>query len=151
MQTQILNSYQVMVKLEQLSWMAAGVIIGYFVTKYSQFNSRKDSGTNPHAFILAIQIKFKTIEKKNEFKELFKPLAEFVTKTEPGTLAYELFDSDKEESTIFLFERYRTKNDYLEIHRKTPEFLTFKENMMKMAESFEMNGHSYIQSDYGFM
>ena len=140
-----------MVKLEQLTWLAIGVVIGYLATKYSQHSSRKDSTTNPNAFILAIQIKFKTIDKKNEFKALFKPLAEFVTKNEPGTLAYELFDSDKEETAIFLLERYRTKNDYLEVHRKTPEFLSFKENMMKMAESFEMNGHSYIQSDYGFV
>jgi quinol monooxygenase YgiN len=141
-----------MVKLEQLTWLAIGVLIGYLATtRYSLLNSRKDSTVNPHAFILAIQIKFKSIEKKNEFKALFKPLAEYVTKNEPNTLAYELFDSDKEETTIFLLERYRTKNDYLEVHRKTDQFLFFKENMMKMAESFEMNGHSYIQSDFGFV
>ena len=59
--------------------------------------------------------------------------------------------NEKNEKNIYLLERYKTKEDYLDIHRKSPEFLNFKSQLLKLSDGYEMNGNGYIQSDFGFI
>ena len=111
----------------------------------------KSYNVNKSTFFLGITIIFNTIDDKEEFKTLFKPLAKFVRSNEPYTLSYELCESDKDEKRVFLIERYRTKNDYLEVHRKSEPFLKFRGLFELMKEKYTMDGHSYIESNIGYV
>ena len=77
-------------KLDKVAFLSLGLVAG-IIASYGfnkLFYTRKDSHVNPNAFILAIQITFKSIEIKNKFKVLFQPMAEFVTKSEPGSITF---------------------------------------------------------------
>ena len=127
---------------------AVGLALGCFVFSRLQNNGRLST---PGVFFLGIQIKFKSIACKEDFKALFSPFAAWVKNSEPNTLSYELSESDKDDCIIFLTERYKTKDDYLKVHRVSPQFLEFKEKMMRISENFEMTGHSYVEAGYGYV
>jgi hypothetical protein len=53
-----------------------------------------------------------------------------------------------------IFERYRRHDrDYLEAHKKSPVFLSFREKMAKMQQQgkVKVDGHSFVESNIGFM
>lgn len=114
------------------------------------FGGRRQS-SHKGAFALLITIKFKTVADKLAFKELFKPFAKWVSINEPGTISYEMSESDKEDTQVFITERYKSKNDFMEVHRKSRVFLTFRQKLSDMSSSYTMEGHSYIESNVGFI
>jgi quinol monooxygenase YgiN len=131
---------------QQVLLVTLGITIGLLMKSlYKSYNVNKST------FFLGITIIFNTIDDKEEFKTLFKPLAKFVRSNEPYTLSYELCESDKDEKRVFLIERYRTKNDYLEVHRKSEPFLKFRGLFELMKEKYTMDGHSYIESNIGYV
>ena len=88
--------------------------------------------------------RFNYIEKV-DFIEGFSKLADYVFNKEPRTLSYELAQSDKEEKRLLVIERYVNKQAYTDIHRRSPDFISFRENLNKMDVSIE--GHSYIETN----
>ena len=100
---------------------------------------------------MGITIKFKTPKDKQNFAEIFAPYAKFVATGEVETISYELSESDKDPLQIFLIERYTNKAAYLDIHRKTPEFVAFRAKLAELSATMTMDGHSYIESNVGFM
>ncbi len=55
--------------------------------------------------MLIIDITFNTIDDRNVFLELFKPLALYVAESEPDTLAYEAAIADNNPCRLTIFER----------------------------------------------
>jgi hypothetical protein len=47
------------------------------------------------AWVLAVTLRFKTTKYKDDFRQLFEPLAKFVEENESETLSYMLSESDK--------------------------------------------------------
>jgi quinol monooxygenase YgiN len=138
---------------EPIVFIGVGICLSYL---YNQISSsindkviRKSSTEN--AFFLGVVMKFKTIKDKNKFKVLFKPYAQWVAVNELETISYEMSESDKDELQIFILERYITKNDYLEKHRKSNEFIEFRAKLLAMGDNVVLEGHSYIDSNYGFV
>ena len=132
-----------------------GICVG-LIPSFLQLSSNGSNGgrretKHKEVFALLITIKFFSAADKQAFKELFAPFAQWVSINEPTTISYELSESDKDEKQIFITERYLTKNDYLEVHRKSPTFLTFRQKMADMSSTFTMEGHSYIESNIGFI
>ena len=48
-----------------------------------------------------------------------------------------------------MFERYRTKHDYIEVHRKSPLFLEFREILNGLKPT--ITGESAIESGIGYV
>ncbi len=105
------------------------------------------------AFVLCVTVKFTSDDDKVYFREIFKPLAEFVALEELGTLSYELLESDKDSKQMLVLERYRDKEAYLVNHRTSPIFLEFRRKMGILVDKgvISIDGHSYIESNIGFV
>ena len=85
--------------------------------------------------------------------ELFKPLAHYVATYEPGTVSYDLLQSEKDPLRIYLVERYIDKVAYLEVHKKSKEFISFRAKLQKMQDDklVYLEGDSFIESNVGFI
>mmetsp|Transcript_26392 Transcript_26392/g.26642 ORF Transcript_26392/g.26642 Transcript_26392/m.26642 type:complete len:163 (+) Transcript_26392:263-751(+) len=108
-----------------------------------------------NAFILCINIKFRDIEQKEEFKRIFTPTANYVAKEEYETLSYEIAESDQDPLHAFILERYKSKESFTEIHRKGEIFLEMKKKMAELNftedNGFHLSGHSFIETNIGFV
>jgi quinol monooxygenase YgiN len=106
----------------------------------------------PSAFFLGVTVMFPNNELKAKFETEFKMLAEYVRKSEPLTFTFELLQSDKEPMQMFVLERYQDKSAYLDIHKKSNQFIMFRENFQRMIEEgVVINGHSYLETGIGFV
>jgi len=105
-------------------------------------------------FSLLVTLQFKSVEHKEEFLELFAPIAAHCKAHEPGTLAYEALLSDKDPLQVLILERYRDKEkDYLQVHRSSQPFLEFRPKLqaMEKAGHVTISGHSYVDSGIGYI
>ncbi len=135
--------------------LLVGVAVGLII---SQLRSGGRGGniralSVEHAFHLGVTVKFTSADDKIYFKDLFKPLAKYVKEQELETLSYELMESDKDPLQIFILERYKNKSSYLEVHRHSKEFLTFREKFKSILDDGRatLDGHSYIETNIGFV
>ena len=104
-------------------------------------------------FSLFVTINFDSVERREQFLEGIKPVAEYVQSSEPDTLAYEVLLSDKDPLQVLVLERYTDKeNAYLKVHRSSAPFLAFKIFFQAMLNEgqLQISGHSYLDSGVGF-
>eukprot|EP00565_Helicotheca_tamesis_P006489 CAMPEP_0185732040 /NCGR_PEP_ID=MMETSP1171-20130828/14758_1 /TAXON_ID=374046 /ORGANISM="Helicotheca tamensis, Strain CCMP826" /LENGTH=134 /DNA_ID=CAMNT_0028401425 /DNA_START=146 /DNA_END=550 /DNA_ORIENTATION=- len=104
-------------------------------------------------FSLIVTLKFKSKQHKDQFLIDVTPLASYIQKHEPTTLAYNVLLSDKDPLQVLLIERYEDKeNAFLNIHRSSEEFQEFRSKLKAMEENefVEIDGHSYLDSSVGF-
>ncbi|CAM9975915.1 unnamed protein product, partial [Heterosigma akashiwo] len=104
-------------------------------------------------FVLGVTATFVSVEHKREFVRLFRPVAEYVKQQEKTTLSYELLFSDKDELRIYIFEQYENKSSYLNIHKRSAEFLSFRADLQGMLDKKHaaLEGDSYLVSGLGFL
>lgn len=110
--------------------------------------------TTPPVFTLLVTAQFDSIERKELFLEIFKPVAKHVKSNEPDTLSYEVLLSDKDSRQVLILERYKDKeNAYLKIHKSSAPFLAFRSKLKEMQDKgqVEISGHSYLDSGVGFV
>lgn len=132
--------------------LLVGITVGAILRGFLCNNQPARILQHPNVFFLGVTIKFKTVQDKEEFKDLFRPMAEYVAKNEFNTLSYEMMESDKLNTQVYILERYKTKEDYLEVHRKSKEFLYFREKLQGMlANGATLEGESYIENGIGFI
>jgi quinol monooxygenase YgiN len=88
----------------------------------------------------------------------FGEFATWIRQNEPGTLSYELAQSDTDQLEILITERYVNKVAYSEAHRTSSKFLEFKKAITDMnSESnretlgWSLHGQSYNELNIGFM
>ena len=86
---------------------------------------------------------------KYKFATEFSKFADYVLSHEPTTLSYETAESDKEDNQVVIIERYVNKDAYLNIHKKSAEFLEFRGKLAAM--DVEISGHSYYETNTGFI
>lgn len=101
------------------------------------------------AFWLVVAVVFQQERDVVTFEKAFQPLAEFVSQKELGTLSYAYAMSDSDPKRVLIFERYATKADYLDIHKKSEPFLAFRPHLAALNAKIE--GHSYIEGGLGFV
>lgn len=60
--------------------------------------------------------------------------------------------SDKRPHTFLVTERYRSKEDYLHVHRTSDAFKSFRPKMQAMQESGDVvvSGDSFVELGLGF-
>lgn len=105
-----------------------------------------------NAFVLGVTATFPSIEAKEDFKRLFRPLAEYVEKFELGTYTYKLLESDKDAKRVQVLERYQDKEYYLNVHKASAPFLKFREELQVMiSKGTVLDGESYLETDIGFL
>jgi quinol monooxygenase YgiN len=105
-----------------------------------------------HPFFLGVTIQFPNEADLKTFETEFKPLAKYVEEKELGTISYILMHSDKDPLQVMILERYKNKDYYLNVHKSSKEFLEFRAKLNTLIErGAVVNGHSYIESNVGFM
>jgi quinol monooxygenase YgiN len=57
------------------------------------------------AFVLMVSLAFEKLLHKDEFLTFWAPLADHVKAHEPGTLAFELLQSDTKPTELLVYER----------------------------------------------
>lgn len=57
------------------------------------------------AFVLAVGLKFQSVEDRVEFEKIWRPLAEYVARDEPTTLAFEFLVADNDPTKVLVYER----------------------------------------------
>lgn len=132
---------------------ASGLVIGalgcLLLARFIQPSSRYVA---PEAFFLGVKVVFPNESDKATFESEFEILARYVRKSEPGTLSYELLQSDKRPLQIYILERYRTKDDYLEVHKRSKPFIEFREKFQRMIDNGAVvEGDSYLETGIGFV
>eukprot|EP00668_Euglena_longa_P001630 GGOE01001924.1.p1 GENE.GGOE01001924.1~~GGOE01001924.1.p1 ORF type:complete len:145 (-),score=31.55 GGOE01001924.1:90-524(-) len=105
----------------------------------------------PNAWVLEIRLRFKSISDRDNWINIWRPAAAYVKQSEPVALSYQLAISDQDPLQALVFERYTSKKDYLAIHRASPAFHTFKKAAKESSIVVEMDGHSYTETDAGFV
>jgi quinol monooxygenase YgiN len=106
----------------------------------------------PSAFYLGVKVVFPNEADLTTFEAEFEKLAGYVRASEPVTLSYELLRSDKQPLQVYILERYRSKQDYLEVHKKSQPFLEFREKFQRMIERGAIvDGDSYTEAGIGFI
>lgn len=136
--------------------LAFGIFIGVTLA-YTLFlrgpSARLSSTKTKQVFLLSVIMQFKSLEAKEHFKILFQPYAEYVRMHEPQTISYMLYESDKDSLQVMIFERYINKDAYLNIHRISKEFISFREKLQAMVQEslVKLDGHSYLESSLGFV
>jgi quinol monooxygenase YgiN len=101
------------------------------------------------SFWLIVEVTFKSEADVKTFEAAWRPVAEYCRAHEPNTLSYQMARSDKEPFKIVMLERYKTKKDYLEVHRSSEAFLKFKPQLLALEPV--ITGHSYLESSIGYV
>ncbi|GIL86705.1 hypothetical protein Vretifemale_14953 [Volvox reticuliferus] len=74
------------------------------------------------------------------FEKCFAPLAQHVTRNEPGCWSYQLSWSDTDPDSFIIFERYVSKEYLEDVHWKSEPFLQFRKDL-------EENGVEWVTKD----
>ena len=131
----------------------AGYLLGKITTTKSN-GSRAPSNHSGSAFVLLINLKFTTLDHRDNFFKIIKPLCKDMAENEPTTLSYQVAISDKDPLVVNLLERYADKdNAYLTVHKSGAEFLKFREQLKEMQEKgyVVIVGDSYVETDLGYV
>ena len=131
----------------------AGYLLGKITTTKSN-GSRAPSNHSGSAFVLLINLKFTTLDHRDNFFKIIKPLCKDMVENEPTTLSYQVAISDKDPLVVNLLERYADKdNAYLTVHKSGAEFLKFREQLKEMQEKgyVVIVGDSYVETDLGYV
>ncbi len=59
-----------------------------------------------NAFLLMIHLEFNSIDQRDAWIALFKPLAAYCLENEPGTLGYDVAIADNNPLKVLVYERY---------------------------------------------
>jgi quinol monooxygenase YgiN len=105
------------------------------------------------AFVLAVELQFEAQEDADYVVEQWQVVTDYCFASEPFLYHYEISQSDQDPLKYFMYERYRSKEDYLSIHKTSEAFLKFRETLKSMQDSNKVavSGHSYNELGVGFV
>eukprot|EP01036_Dinobryon_divergens_P023626 gene23626-31992_t len=103
--------------------------------------------------VFGVAVTFNTLDSKQTFLKEFGEYAKYVKNYEPTTISYEALESDKDDKRILILERYATKDAFLNIHRKSAQFISFRKKLSDMTDRKEatIEGDSYIETGLGYV
>lgn len=108
--------------------------------------------------ILCVTLKFATIDDREKFKKLFKPLAAYCAAREPGTLSYEFSEGAAEEGAdafadptqCFIYERYPDARALRVVHDTSPLKEALGGELAKAGCKVEVKMELYRETGVGF-
>ena len=107
----------------------------------------------PNIFSLMVELQFSDEAARDAFLTDIAPLAQAVRDTEPGTLAYQVMQSDKDPLHVLMMERYTEKEHaYLRVHKQSDAFVAFRPKLQALQDAGKvtLSGHSYTDTAVGF-
>ena len=143
------------VRVPVLPLLTAAFCAALLLASNSLFNSsfsttnnlshQKEKGST--AFVLSIVLTFSSEQDANYLIKNWNELSEYCYRNEPGLLSYKVSKSDKLENTFLIFERYSTKDYYLNVHRNSEAFHRFRPLLGKMVQDgvVTVSGESYVE------
>ena len=113
-----------------------------------------DDDMKSQIFSLFVTLQFTQLQDKEEFLSLVRPLADYIRREEPTTLAFEVMCHDSDPLQVMLVERYQeTDTAFLQIHKSSPHFLNYRPKLQQMQNEGRVviSGDSYLNSWIGFI
>ena len=108
----------------------AGYLLGKITTTKSIGTRAPSNDSGSGAFVLLINLKFTTLDHRDNFFKIIEPLCKDMSESEPTTLSYQVAISDKDPLVVNLHK----DNAYLTVHKSGVEFLKFREQLKGMQE-----------------
>ena len=104
------------------------------------------------AFMLNVGLRFSDEASAKSLLAAWSVAASYCLKNEPFLYAYEAAQSDKDNLSYIILERYRSKEDYLGAHRKSIAFKEFRPKMRALQDAGKVivSGSSYYELGIGF-
>jgi hypothetical protein len=142
--------------------VSSSLLTGFMVGRWNG-SIVKSRSTNKGAFVLLVNMKFKSLDLRDKFLEWIEPVCNDVIANESPvgskgstqtTLSYQVAISDKNPLMVVVIERYSDKdNGYLTVHRSGGEFVKFRELLKGMQEKgeVEIEGESYLETNLGYV
>ena len=134
------------------SWKLYCLLPVLFVTAYLAYNapsvlsnSAVPKLEHENAFVLLVNLEFASEEDKSAFLIKFKPMAKYVRDHEPTTLTYTVAESDKDSKLVVIMERYVNKAAYLDIHKTSAQFISFRQELSNFGDRVKITGNSFIE------
>jgi len=131
----------------------AGLLLCLGITFFYILSTSFASGSSSPPFSLLVTLVFTSVEHKEQFLQFMAPLAKYVKEHEPGTIAYEVLQSDQNELQVMILERYKDKeNAYAKVHKSSEQFLEFRPKLKALQDAghVTIEGHSYVDTSIGF-
>ena len=110
---------------------------------------RNDDG----AFVLYVELEFTNARAAKELVRAWRECADWCRTRERGLLHYEISQSNKDELTYSIFERYASERAYAETHKATEAYKTFRPKMQALQDAGELkvSGASFFELGHGFV
>ena len=104
------------------------------------------------AFMLSVGLRFRDAASAASLLRAWTVAADYCMEHEPFLYAYEVAQSDKDNLSFVILERYRSKADYLGPHRRSEAFKAFRPTMREMQQqgAVVVSGESYQEMGVGF-
>jgi quinol monooxygenase YgiN len=109
--------------------------------------------TGERAWLLVVTLRFVSAAEVDKFLTAFGPQADATSRGEPDTLGYEVSRSEQNPLSLMIYERYRTKAAYLDVHKAMKHFSKFRPKLQALqdAKKVEVTGEAYQELGVGFM
>lgn len=128
------------------------------VTLVSQPDGRRSTTTGraksvgDNAFVLSVGLQFTDSASAASLLDSWSKAAKWCLNNEPFLYAYEVAQSDKDNLSYVILERYRSKADYVGAHRRSPAFKEFRPKMRELQDlgKVKVSGSSYVELGLGF-
>ena len=104
------------------------------------------------AFVLEVKLDFQDEATAKELMDAWAQAAAWCLENEPFLYHYEWSKSDKRPLSYLIYERYRSKDDYVNAHRSSPAFHRFRPRMraLQASERVKVTGDSFVELGVGF-
>ena len=136
-----------------ISVMATLVIMRSFpLLSVPQTTAGRPKSRGDRAFVLSVGLHFQSVAAAEDLLGEWAKIADYCYKNERFLYQYEVSQSDKQKLRYVVVERYRSKEDYLQAHRRSAAFEEFRPKMKAMQErgDVEVSGDSYYELGIGF-
>ncbi|CAM9474663.1 unnamed protein product [Chrysoparadoxa australica] len=144
------NSLPLLVCISLASSLVTAIIMGWRPWPAGALGLQRERGQK--AFLLTVHLSFRSDPAAQQLLEAWAVAADYCAAAEPFLYTYEVAQSDKDPLRYTIFERYRTKNDYLTKHKSSEAFKHFRPAMQAMQDSGDVivAGDSFYELGIGF-
>ena len=138
-----------------LGWLLACALVAR--EAWSGSNARSGASlrarNGARAFVLRVDLTFVDAADARALVRAWGEAADWCRAREPFLLHYEIAQSDAEPLKYSIYERYRTKEDYLGPHKSSEAFRKFRPQMRALQDAGKLvvSGESFVELGVGFV
>jgi len=108
---------------------------------------------NEKAFVLSVELLFEDKDTATQVIDEWRKVAEWCHNNEAILYHYEIAKSDQDPLKYHMYERYRSKSDYLNIHKASDAFQEFRKILQEAQDrgAVKVSGSSYLELGIGYV